>query len=106
LANPALENIWQTRELRYNSRVVQMKDKRSFANDLEKRVQIYQEEGGQIEITTTRKYYPPETIKQILETAGFQEIMFSATYEANDFKPTLDPDTITTNFVVKAIKTI
>lgn len=104
LANPALENIWQTHEFRYDGRVVQMKDKRSFANDLEKRVQIYQEKGEQIEITTTRKYYPPEAIKQILETAGFQEIMFSETYDKNHFKETIDSGQLIQNFVVKTRK--
>lgn len=104
LANPDLDNVWQTHEFQCDGRVVTMKDKRTFANDLEGRIQIYQEEEEQIEITTTRKYYTPKTIKQLLKTAGFQEIMFSETYDRDNFKKTIDSARFTRNFVVKARK--
>ena len=104
LAHKELDHVWTSHEFRAGDRIITLKDKRTFANGLEERIQIYQEPGDKTEITTVRKYYPPAAIKQVLETVGFQEIRFAEKYDPNTFKETLNLDQITGSFLVKAVK--
>lgn len=103
LVHPELEDAWSGREIMCQSRVVHMKDKRTFSKELETRIQIYQADGEETRIETVRKYYSPEAIKSLLETVGFQDIVFTTGYDAGNFQPTLNLD-LTSNYVVKAVK--
>ena len=104
LANKELDNVWTDREFRYQERVIQLKDKRTFSNDIEERVQIYQENGEDTQIQSTRKYYSPATLKKLLETVGFQKIMFAKNYDVLNFRETIREEKISKNFLVKAVK--
>jgi len=104
LADSTLDNVWTTREFRYQGRVFQLKDKRTFSNDIEERIQIYQENGEETRIESIRKYYSPSTLKRLLEIVGFRNIMFSENYDVLNFKETIHEEKISRNFLVKAVK--
>jgi ubiquinone/menaquinone biosynthesis C-methylase UbiE len=104
LANKELDNVWTTPEFRVHDRVIHLKDKRTFSNDIEERIQIYEENGEETRIQSIRKYYPPSALKRVLETVGFQNILFSKNYDVLSFKETIHEEKISGNFLVKAVK--
>jgi len=79
-----------------------MKDKRTVANDLEQRIQMYIQHGAETRIESVRRYYAPLTIKRALEAVGFTDILFTKTYQVNSFKDTLPEARLTKSFLVKA----
>lgn len=104
LANSGLDNVWTTHEFRVQDRVIHLKDKRTFSNGIEERIQIYQENGEETRIESIRKYYPPSTLKRLLETVGFQNILFSKNYDVFSFREIIHEEKISRNFLVKAVK--
>jgi ubiquinone/menaquinone biosynthesis C-methylase UbiE len=106
LTHKALNNVWTTHAFPYQDRVITLKDKRTFSGEIEERIQIYQEPGKETQITTIRKYYPPQTIKQLLETVGFTEIRFAEQYDVSSFTEKIQTSEITRNFLVKAVKSL
>ncbi len=104
LANRGLDDVWTTHEFRYHDNVIHMKDKRIFSNDIEERIQIYVENGEETRITSIRKYYAPMTIKRLLEIVGFRQIMFSESYDVNNFEENMRTENLTKNFLVNAVK--
>jgi SAM-dependent methyltransferase len=104
LAHKELDNVWSSHTCQAGDRTITLRDKRTYANGLEERVQIYEEQGGTTEITSLRKYYPPAAVKQLLEVVGFQQIRFAAHYDRNLFNEILNSDNLTRNFLVAAVK--
>ncbi len=106
LANKKLDNVWTHQEFRYHDKIIQLKDKRTFSNGIEERIQIYQENGEETRIESVRRYYPPLTLKRLLETVGFQKVIFSEKYEETAFKKDINEKNVTRNFLVKAVKKV
>lgn len=98
------ENVWTSHALCAGDRTITLRDQRTCLNGLEKRVQIYEEQGGTTEITSVRKYYAPAAVKSLLETAGFEQIGFSASYDKHTFEATLNDAQLTRNFLAAAKK--
>ena len=99
-----VDDKWKEQILSLNNRQIKLKDNRRVLNDIEYRTQIYCENENEITIKTERKYYSPDDIKSLLESAGFKEIMFSVTYSQKDFYPSIDQNTLKNNFIVSAVK--
>jgi SAM-dependent methyltransferase len=97
---------WTEQTHKTNQRQIKIRDNRRLENDIEYRTQVYYENGKEITFETERKYYSPDEIKNILQSAGFKEILFSSTYSAKGFSASINPIEIQSNFIVKAKKSV
>ncbi len=105
LTHPELDNVWTTHEFKRHGRTIILRDKRTLANNIEERMQIYEEHGEAIEIASARRYYTPEEIRCVLQNAGFREIQFAQGYAAlSAFEETINPEQLEHNFLIKAVK--
>jgi SAM-dependent methyltransferase len=99
-----IDNNWNEHTLSINGRQITIRDKRKILDGVEYRTQIYCENGKEIKIDTERKYYSPEVVYNLLQSAGFKEILFSPTYNKNGLSPTINPIDLKSNFIVCAKK--
>jgi ubiquinone/menaquinone biosynthesis C-methylase UbiE len=104
LLHPEHDDVWREKAWHFQHRVIHLKDKRTVRENVEERIQVYQEGDEEMEITTRRKYYAPEEMIQLLRAAGFQNIELCPEYEAEHFQPDLQSDQFRHNFLVKAVK--
>jgi ubiquinone/menaquinone biosynthesis C-methylase UbiE len=104
LIDKSIENKWRQHVFEINSRKVNLKDKRWVENNIEHRIQIYQENNMEIQINTERKYYSPSEIKNLLKEAGFKNIQFSLTFQIEQFVEQIEEKDLVKNFLVKAEK--
>jgi ubiquinone/menaquinone biosynthesis C-methylase UbiE len=105
LAAPDCDDIWRSHEFQdAQQKTVYVRDKRRMLDNIEERIQIYEEDGLTREILTKRRYYSPEEMKALLENCGFSQIAFSENYAAKDFREKIFPGRRSSHFVVKAYK--
>ena len=97
------EAEWHQQAFEMEGRQILMKDRRYISHNLETRTQIYQESGQTTEITTTRRYFSPSEMRELLLTAGFEQIEFSTSYDPGAFTTDLPSEPLRTHFVVKAL---
>lgn len=97
------EAEWHQQAFEMDGRQILMKDRRYVSHNFETRTQIYQENGQTTEITTTRHYFSPSEMQELLLSAGFEQIEFSTSYDPDAFTADLPPEPLTTHFVVKAL---
>lgn len=81
LANPAIENRWQSKTLKKNGRSVLFRQKRQLVQGLETRIQIFREGTAEQQIVTNRRYYSKLTIGRLLSQARFTNIRVSDGYD-------------------------
>ena len=96
------EAEWHQHDFEMDGRRILVNDRRYVAQHLETRTQIYDENGQTTEITTTRRYFSPAEMRDLLTAAGFRHIEFSTTYDPNAFASEMPQEPLTTHFVVKA----
>ena len=104
LAHPEQDGVWCEKAWHFQHRVIKLKDKRTVRDNVEERIQVYQEGDEEIQITTHRKYYTPKENTQMLKATGFQEVLLSAAYEIRGFRETLSEFKLSDHFLVKAVK--
>lgn len=104
LKDRSINGKWINKKFKDLGKEIELRDKRIFDGIFEKRIQIYEEKSGKIVIETIRKYYSPDQIKGILESAGFKEIYFSKVYCIDNFRNKLEETEIESNFIVRALK--
>jgi cyclopropane fatty-acyl-phospholipid synthase-like methyltransferase len=104
MADNKTDGKWTEQKLNIDNQQIIIKDCRKLVKNIEYRTQVYCENGREITIETERKYYPPDEIKTILQSAGFKEILFSSTYSNCDFSLSINPNELKSNFVVSARK--
>ncbi len=97
------EAEWHQHAFEIEGRQITLNDKRYVINHRETRTQVYEEAGHTTEITTTRRYFSPSEIRDLLANAGFGQIEFSTDYDQNTFAAAMPPEPLTTHFVVKAV---
>ena len=102
--NPAIDDVWIDKEFNYHERLIRIRDKRTFKENIENRVQVYHDNGHDTHIETLRRYYPPDEIKHLLLETGFTNIEFSAVFDQNGFQSGIDEEKINRNYIVKARK--
>ncbi len=85
LANPDLEGIWTSHNLLHHNRQIEYRDKRVLYDNTEERIQIFIENRKETIIKTSRKYYPKNTIKTMLEKCGLRDVRISDTYHIDGF---------------------
>jgi len=96
------EAEWHQHEFEMDGRRIVVKDRRYVAQQRETRTQVYEEGGHATEITTTRRYFSPAEMRDLLTNSGFECIEFSAAYDPNAFAAAMLQEPLTTHFIVKA----
>lgn len=96
------EAEWHQHEFEMDGRRIIVNDRRYVTRNLETRTQIYDENGQTTEITTTRRYFSPAEMRDLLNAAGFRQIEFSTTYHPNGFAAAMPAEPLPVHVVVKA----
>jgi SAM-dependent methyltransferase len=104
LIDKSSDNQWKEGELNIENRIIRIKDKRRFENNIEYRIQVYIENSQELQIETERKYYSPDEISSLLNNVGFKEICFSTHFDKNSFSGKIKEKNLKSNFIVKAQK--
>ena len=81
LKHPEINNKWVEKEIYLENKKYLVKDKRTFANNIEQRIQIFEVEKENVEIITHRLYYSKADMQNKLLEAGFSEISFIENYD-------------------------
>lgn len=104
LRRPEHDDVWREKAWHFQHRVIHLKDKRTVRDNIEERIQVYQEGDEEMDITTRRKYYTPEEVTHYLQKTGFQNIELCPEYDAEHFQSELKSGQFRHNFMVKAVK--
>ena len=104
LNQPTINNKWIEKEFMADGKLIRIKDRRNYSDNIELRTQVFKENEKTVTIDTQRRYYSPDELKELLILAGFKNIQFSAIYDHLSFSDTIKENAITRNFVVKAEK--
>ena len=104
LFDKSISGKWICKEYEINGCPIEIRDCRTIDNDIEYREQIFIIEGVETKIDTKRKYYSPSSLREILTSAGFQDIVFSYNYDYDKFEKIIDEDKLTSNYIVKVKK--
>jgi len=104
LYDTTIDNVWILKDYTIHGIEIKIKDNRHVINNVERRQQIFYINNEEIKISTDRKYYRPDEIKQFLEMAGFKNIEFSLDYDLSGFADMIDESKLKKNYIVKAKK--
>lgn len=96
------EAEWHQHDFEMDGRRIVVNDRRYVVHNRETRTQIYEDGERVTEITTTRRYFSPTEMRDLLMSAGFQQIEFSTSYDPSEFADTMSIEPLTSHFVVKA----
>ena len=106
--NPLFDNSingrWIVKEYNIDETIMKIFDNRTMFNDIELRRQIFNFKGAGTKIDTSRKYYSPVELKELLNSAGFKKVEFAYDYDYCEFKPMIDESKLNNNYIVKAEK--
>ncbi len=83
--NPAIEGKWQQRYLNLGAKQIRLSDRRTMRGPMEKREQVFEEDGGRQEITTLRRFYDKNETARLLREAGFSSVKFTDVYDSTLF---------------------
>jgi len=104
LHNPDLAGQWQDRVLKMGERQISLSDRRFMQGKVEKREQVFIEDGRKQQITTSRRFYNKKETECLLLEAGFANIKFADGYDMNLFHVYEFDEATNSGFVVCAIK--
>jgi SAM-dependent methyltransferase len=100
--NPAIEGKWQERLLNLGEKQIRLSDRRTMRGSVEKREQVFEEDGGRQEITTLRRFYDKNEMARLLREAGFLSIKFTDVYDSSLFHQLEPLETTDCSFLVMA----
>ncbi|GEM_PF-681294 len=83
--NPAIEGKWQERLLNLGEKQIRLSDRRTMRGPVEKREQVFEEDGGRQEITTLRRFYDKNETARLLRETGFSSVKFTDAYDSSLF---------------------
>ncbi|MGI5880906.1 MAG: hypothetical protein ACOX6L_09985, partial [Syntrophomonadaceae bacterium] len=83
--NPTIEGKWQERYLNLVEKQIRLSDRRTMRGPVEKREQVFEEDGGRQEITTLRRFYDKNETARLLREAGFSSVKFADAYDSTLF---------------------
>jgi len=83
--DPAIEGKWQERYLNLGDKQIILFDRRTMEGPVEKREQIFEEDGGRQKITTLRRFYDKNETARLLKEAGFSSVRFTDAYDSAIF---------------------
>ena len=101
--NPDIDGIWVKESIIHDGKPLMVMEKRTWLakKQLEERVQVFDDGGSQHEVVTHRRYFTPQSIKELLATAGFANPEFGCGY-AGVWRDEIPDADLHTNFVVRA----
>ena len=83
--DPAIEGKWQERYLNLGEKPIRLFDRRTMQGLVEKREQVFEEDGGRQEITTLRRFYDKNETARLLRETGFSSVKFTDAYDSSLF---------------------
>jgi ubiquinone/menaquinone biosynthesis C-methylase UbiE len=104
LLKPESPGVWYEKEVQAGDLHVRLRDKRIMIGNIEERIQEYITEDSHETIVSKRRFYTKHDILKILDKSGFTRIEFTDDYDISQFHPYKDLETVTSSFVVKAVK--
>jgi len=100
--NPTIEGKWQERHLNLGDKQIILFDRRTVEGPVEKREQIFEEDGNRQEITTLRRFYDKNETARLLREAGFSSVKFTDVYDSTLFHQLEPLETTDCSFLVMA----
>jgi SAM-dependent methyltransferase len=104
LYNISRDGVWIEKDLNIGESTMRIKDYRKMEDNIERRQQIFDFNGGEVKMETFRKYYRPVELKEYLTKAGFRNIEFSVGYNLVRFEENIDEGLLKENYIIKATK--
>lgn len=93
LAYPSQEGIWNESILQSEKTSIIVRDKREMDGNIERRDQIFLNNGNNEEITTLRRFIPKQEMLNLLNEEGYTNIRFIDSYDIGNIH-TLQPNEV------------
>ena len=104
LAKPETDDQWTTETFLQDGNAVTLRQKRHVVDNIETRTQVFSTGDSHQEIVTRRRYYDKKEVLELLERAGFTQVMFAREYDSASFQPIDRNEPTTSGFVVSGLK--
>jgi len=104
MSNPAEDNRWKELTYEVAGSQLKLRQSKTMIRDIEKRIQIFAQNGHSEEITTYRRYVSKQEAFDLLTSVGFGDVKVTDGYDQSSFHAAGVSEPSTSSFVVMATK--